>query len=122
MAKKKTEKKGVEKAAEPEETESISEEWVPRWETPPLESRDDRLVQEAETKTLVIINDVGTRSRSLATTQPEQIPMRHLQISELQCSTLYTAHRQRQTLPADGARHGMPTRLEDIDCIVPPIV
>jgi hypothetical protein len=75
-------------------------------------------VQEAQEKTLVIINE--TRSYSLAGTKPKQIQMQDVQLQEFQCSSHVSSFGQFEAFPIRGVCKGMPQRLEDIDSVVPP--
>ena len=111
---------GIAQIVESEEEESISEEWVPGRKVAAEQSRHDRLVQKAQEKTLVIVNVERTRSRSLATTEPKQIPMPDLQVPQFQCDPLCAPRGQLQTLPADRIRRRVSKGFKDTHSVVPP--
>ena len=110
----------VEETSESEEAQFIDEIGLPRWQAAPEQSRDDRVVQETQEKTLVIINVNQARPRPLAAIEPEQVPMRGVQLPELQRGTYGAPSGQHEAFPADGLRQGVPERLEDSGGVLSP--
>jgi hypothetical protein len=113
---------GTQETSESEEAQSINESGLSRRQVASEQSRHDRVVQETQEKTLVIINasDYQTRSCSLAGTKPKQIQMQDVQFQEFQCSAHVSSFGQLEAFPIRGVREGVPQRLEDLGSVVPP--